>query len=792
MKIDQNTVFWVFVLLQPVGILVYWLTSQRHPHLRGPGWWALGCILAMLGFGGIVLESTGWPSPLITTVSNTLIVGATMSLWAGLRVFFGRQVSLPLFLALVFGAGVLHSLFLLVWPSDNVRSIIVSFFNGGGTLLGLYEVLQQRKTSMRKEINLLGFLLFIDAALHATRIVGIMVVGESAGYEDSPIEGVFMLTFLISGISRLVIFIALISGRLEDEREAASAQMRASEMRFRKLLEVVPVSVQGYGADGVAHYWNKASEQIYGYSAGEAIGQNLLDLIVPAGTHCSLRDDMSQIFLTGQVSPSEEVVRQHKDGSRVAVISNHAFVSVPGRPPEVFCVDTDISDRIKAEEEIHNLAYYDPLTGLPNRRLLFDRLGELLRSAHGGGHHALICIDLDNFKTLNDNLGHHVGDLLLKQVGGRLVECVEAEGMVARLGGDEFLLLLTHLGSQRGAAASQAEAQCRKILEVLNRAYQLGSYEYLSTPSLGVTLFTDHDNVIEDLLKRADLAMYEAKAAGRNTMRFFDPRMEAMVAERAALEAGLREALHKEQFVIYYQDQVDGDGCLTGVEALLRWRHPERGIVGPMQFISLAEDTGLIHSLGRWVLDQACLQLHTWAAEADFAHLTVAVNVSARQFHHPDFVEQVLAAIEGAGARAELLKLELTESLLLEDVADVIAKMTALKAHGVTFSLDDFGTGYSSLSYLKRLPLDQLKIDRSFVHDVMTNLNDATIVRTIVALGHSLGLEVIAEGVETEEQRKFLAGIGCYAYQGYRFSRPMPVEEFNRIAERGLVLRRQA
>ncbi|HEX7644742.1 MAG TPA: EAL domain-containing protein [Burkholderiaceae bacterium] len=793
MKIDQNTVFWVFVLLQPVGILVYWATSQRHPHLRGPGWWALGCLLAMLGFCGILLQGAGRPPLITVTLSNTLIVGATMCLWSGLRAFFGREVSRPLLLAVVLAAGALHAAFLFEWQSSDLRAIVVSAFNGGGTLLGLHEVLKQRKTSLRMETRLLGGLLLVDGALHMARIAGLLLAGQFAGNGNGWIEGVFMLTFLITGIGRLVIFIALISGRLEDEREAASAQMRASEMRFRKLLEVVPVSVQGYGADGVTRYWNKASERIYGYSAEEAIGQNLLDLIVPAGTHCSLRDDMSKIFLTGQVSPPEDAVRQHKDGSRVAVISNHAFVSVPGRPPELFCVDTDISERIKAEEEIHSLAYYDPLTGLPNRRLLFDRLERLIRSGqHAGQHHALICIDLDNFKTLNDNLGHHVGDMLLQQVGGRLAECIESEDVVARLGGDEFLVLLTRLGLQRATAASKAEAQCRKILESLNRNYRLGSYEYLSTPSLGVTLFADHGGTIEDLLKRADLAMYEAKAAGRNTLRFFDPRMEAMVTERAALEAGLREALQKEQFVIYYQDQVDGEGCLTGVEALLRWQHPERGVVGPMQFIGLAEDTGLIHALGRWVLDKACLQLRDWADEPDMAELTIAVNVSARQFHHPDFVEQVLTALAEAGARPELLKLELTESLLLEDVADVIAKMTALKAHGVRFSLDDFGTGYSSLSYLKRLPLDQLKIDRSFVHDVTTNQNDATIVRTIVALGRSLGLEVIAEGVETEEQRKFLAGLGCYAYQGYRFSRPMPVQEFNRIAERGLQLRRRA
>ncbi|HEY8025514.1 MAG TPA: EAL domain-containing protein [Burkholderiaceae bacterium] len=794
MKIDQFTIFWIFVLLQPVGILVYGLTARRHPHLKAPRWWALGCLLAMTGFTGVVLQASGLSSMVVVNLSNTLIIGATLCLWAGLRTFYGRTVSPPLLIAAALAGGVLHGLFAFVWPSLEIRSVIVSAFNGGGTLLALYEVLKQRKTSMRMESNLLGGLLCVDGTLHMARILGIVLVNHSGAYGSSSLEGIFMLTFLITGIGRLVIFVALISGRLQDEREAADAQLRASEMRFRKLLEVVPVSVQGYGADGVARYWNKASEQIYGYSAAEAIGQNLLDLIIPPGTRSSLRDEMCDIFLTGRVEPSEEVIRLHKDGKKLAVISSHAFVSVPDRPPELFCIDTDISERIEAENEIHKLAFFDPLTGLPNRRRLFDRLGEILHTGHyQGQHHALVCIDLDNFKTLNDNLGHHVGDQLLQQVGQRLCGAIDGpEDMVARLGGDEFLVLLTGLGTRRAHAVAKAEIMSRKLLDALNQTYRLGSYEHHSTPSLGVTLFFDHNGSIEDLLKRADLAMYEAKAAGRNAVRFFDPRMEAMVVERAALEAGLREALQKNQFLVYYQDQVDGDACLRGVEALLRWAHPERGMIAPMQFIPLAEDTGLIHPLGRWVLDRACLQLRQWADDPDMAHLTIAVNVSARQFHHREFVEQVLAALRDAGAQPHLLKLELTESLLLEDVADVIAKMTELKSFGVTFALDDFGTGYSSLSYLKRLPLDQLKIDRSFVKDVTTNQNDATIARTIVALGHSLGLEVIAEGVETEEQRKFLASIGCYAYQGFRFSKPMPIEEFNQIAERGMLLRKRA
>ncbi len=445
----------------------------------------------------------------------------------------------------------------------------------------------------------------------------------------------------------------------------------------------------------------------------------------------------------------------------------------------------EVAERKMADDEIRNLAYHDALTRLPNRRLLFDRLQHAIAaSSRSGRYCALLFIDLDNFKTLNDTLGHDAGDLLLQEVSRRLATCLREGDTAARLGGDEFVVLLENLSENAQEAATQAETTGEKIHGALNQTYQLANHEYNGTPSIGVTLFTDHQDTVDELVKRADLAMYHAKSAGRNALRFFDPQMQAVITTRATLEAGLREALLKQQFLLYYQAQVDSQGHVTGAEALLRWQHPQGELVSPMEFIPLAEDTGLILLLGRWVLETACAQLALWAACPELAHLMVAVNVSAREFHHKDFVDQVKSVLVTSGARPQRLKLELTESLLLHDVEDTIVKMTALRAEGVSFSLDDFGTGYSSLSYLKRLPLDQVKIDRSFVRDVLTDAYDSAIARSVIDLGRNLGLGVIAEGVESGAQRDFVAANGCQNYQGYLFSRPLPLHEFEKFVRR--------
>jgi diguanylate cyclase (GGDEF)-like protein len=447
--------------------------------------------------------------------------------------------------------------------------------------------------------------------------------------------------------------------------------------------------------------------------------------------------------------------------------------------PAHLAVTRDVSERKAAEHKINLLAFYDQLTGLPNRTLLHDRLKQsITTSSRSGMFGALLFIDLDHFKTLNDTKGHDIGDLQLKQVATRLSNCVCEGDTVARVGGDEFVVILAGLGESEIEAATDTEVVATKILAALNQPYLLGDLSHSSSASIGATLFRGTSASIDDLMKQADMAMYRAKDAGRNAARFFDPSMETVVVKRVAMEKDLRLAVEGKQFVLHYQAQVEGAGGVTGAEVLVRWHHPQQGMVSPADFIPLAEETGVILALGHWVLETACSQLKKWARVPSMEHLTLAVNVSALQFAQDDFVEQVMAIVQRTGANPMSVKLELTESLLVGNVVEIIEKMELLKASGISFSLDDFGTGYSSLAYLSRLPLDQLKIDKSFVNDVLTNPDDAAIARTIIALAHSLRLGVIAEGVETDAQREFLASAGCHAYQGYYFGRPLPLKDF--------------
>ena len=528
---------------------------------------------------------------------------------------------------------------------------------------------------------------------------------------------------------------------------------------------------------------NRAFTEMTGYTEQEAVGQN--PRMLSSGHHDAAfyASLFSSLELSG--SWSGEIWNRRKSGEVFPQwVTITAVKDAFGSTTHYVATSTDISSRKAAENEIRNLAFFDPLTGLPNRRLLMDRL-EMTMAAGSRTRRkgALIFVDLDNFKTLNDTLGHVSGDILLEQVARRLATCIREGDTVARLGGDEFVVMLKDLSESDLEAATQAETVGEKILVTLSQNYSLGNHAHHSTASVGITLFGGE--VVESMdepLKRADLAMYQAKAAGRNTLRFFDPRMQAMVMARAAWESDLRGALEQDQFALYYQIQDEGEhGALVGVEALVRWNHPQRGLVSPADFIALAEETGLILPLGQWVLETACIQITRWAARPETARLSIAVNVSALQFHQDGFVEQVVATLQRTGANSRRLKLELTESLLVSNVEATIEKMNALKAVGVGFSLDDFGTGYSSLSYLKRLPLDQLKIDQSFVRDILLDANDAAIAKMVIVLADSLGLAVIAEGVETQAQRKFLADMGCHACQGYLFGRPLPLDEVEKF-----------
>jgi len=436
----------------------------------------------------------------------------------------------------------------------------------------------------------------------------------------------------------------------------------------------------------------------------------------------------------------------------------------------------------KAADEINNLAFYDSLTQVPNRRLLFDRLNHALASsARSGERGALLFIDLDKFKTLNDTLGHDMGDLLLQQVAARLTAIVREGDTVARLGGDEFVVLLEDLSEQDLEAASQTKDVAEKILLSLSQPYQLGTHRHHSTASIGATLFEGHKQGLEDLLKQADVAMYQSKSEGRNTLWFFDPKMQEYIAKRADMANELRMAIELNQLKLYYQVQVDFSGQALGAEVLIRWIHPERGMISPFNFIPLAEDTGLILPIGQLVLDTACAQLKAWQQNPLTKDLTLSVNVSTKQFYQVDFVEQVLATIARHNINPSYIKLELTESILAHNINDLITKMNALSTLGIRFSLDDFGTGYSSLQYLKKLPLEQLKLDQSFVRDIASDNTDKVIVRTIITMACSLNVIVIAEGVETEEQRQYLFDNGCKHYQGSLFGMPVPIDEFEAL-----------
>jgi|GEM_PF-1914656 len=433
--------------------------------------------------------------------------------------------------------------------------------------------------------------------------------------------------------------------------------------------------------------------------------------------------------------------------------------------------------------ELEVLAGQDALTLLPNRRELMERLKMALGlSARNGRCGALLLIDLDHFKNINDTRGHIAGDLLLKEVAQRLLASVREGDTVARFGGDEFMVMLENLGSDLISAARQAEVVSAKILQSIRQQYILATSELgHSTASIGVALFSPGENSTEELIKQADVAMYQAKDAGRNTAQFYDAKMQARLVDRAAMEEDLRQALALGQFVLHYQSQVDSAGQLLGAEVLLRWLHPQRGLIAPGLFIPLAEEAGLIAAIGSWVLETTCLQLASWAMQPTMSGLTLSVNVSSHQFRQADFVDQVSRILLHTGADPMRLRLELTESIMVRDVGDVVAKMNALRGQGVSFSLDDFGTGYSSLAYLKRMPIDQLKIDQGFVRDILTDHNDAAIAKMVVALADSMGLSVIAEGVETREQRDFLAALGCHEYQGYLFGRPVPVKDFEAV-----------
>lgn len=564
-------------------------------------------------------------------------------------------------------------------------------------------------------------------------------------------------------------------------RKQAELNLRVAAIAFES-----QESMMITDSSGVVQHVNKAFTESTGYTLEEIAGNT--PSLLKSGRHDAdfYRAMWETIKQSGKWEG--EIWDRRKNGEIYPKwLTISAVKGADGNVTNYVGSHIDITERKAAEEKIRHLAFYDPLTSLPNRQLLLDRLQQSLAAGiRSGLNGALLFIDLDNFKSLNDTLGHVMGDMLLQQVAQRLTSCVREGDTVARLGGDEFVVMLEDLSEHFIDAAKQAEAVGEKILASLGQHYQLGTNEFHSTASIGATLISGDGLATEELLKQADIAMYQAKKAGRNTLRFFDPQMQDAINSRVALESEMHKALEHQQFQLYFQIQVKGvqaDGMHRplGAEALIRWNHPVRGVISPLQFIPLAEENGLILPIGHWVLDTACAQLKEWQKRVQTRDLILAVNVSARQFHQPDFVAQVRSVVDRHSINPKLLKLELTESLLLGNINDTVVTMNGLNKIGVRLSLDDFGTGYSSLQYLKLLPLNQIKIDQSFVRDIATDQNDAAIVQTIIAMAESMGLDVIAEGVETRAQHEFLELRGCRAFQGYLFGKPVPIDEFERF-----------
>ncbi|MGC2167044.1 MAG: EAL domain-containing protein [Gallionella sp.] len=574
---------------------------------------------------------------------------------------------------------------------------------------------------------------------------------------------------------------------LEEQVAVRTAELQQSEQRSKKALQELQLQklaldehaiVSTTDIAGTITYVNKRFCEISQYDAEELIGKN--HRMVNSGLHPKeFFMEMYQVIGRGEVWHNE-VCNRAKDGSLYWLdMTVVPFKDETGKPYQYISIRTDITKRKESEQAIQHLAYYDPLTSLPNRRMLMDRLQHAVSSSKRNNEHgAILFIDLDNFKLLNDTKGHSIGDQLLVEVATRLKSCVREQDTVARLGGDEFVLLLERLGTEHGTAAGHAERVAEKILQDLNLPYMLDDYEYHGSPSIGITLFCDSTIDVDDLIKHADSAMYQAKSAGRNSVRFYDPGTQKIMEELSVLELALHSALEKQQFLLHYQVQVDEVGRPIGAEALLRWTHPELGNVPPAQFIPVAEETGLIVKIGYWALQTACAQIRQWEGDPLTRDLVLAVNVSVRQFRGAGFVNQVKEILESSNINPTRLKLEITESMVMENAKTTIATMMQLKLLGIKFAMDDFGTGYSSLSNIKRLPLDQLKIDQSFVRDVMIDPNDQAIARTIIAMAKSMNLNIIAEGVETDEQRQFLKINGCTNYQGYLFGRPLSADQF--------------
>lgn len=557
-------------------------------------------------------------------------------------------------------------------------------------------------------------------------------------------------------------------------KEAINALAQRQKLHF----DNTPLAVIEWDNAFNVTSWNASASKMFGYSPEEALGQHI-NFIIPPSQQNSSSTSIYQV-LSGSGGHHVRNQNIRKDGKIIyCEWFNTTLRDASGNVVGIASLVQDETAYKKAQDEIERLAYYDTLTNLPNRRLLVDRLNQSLKASKRlKSCVGVMFMDLDNFKTLNDTKGHAIGDLLLQKVAKRLQLAVRSHDTVARIGGDEFVIILDNLGKDIETAKLAIRLVGEKLLKEINRPFTLQDYEHYCTPSIGIYTYSGESVGADEVLKRADAAMYQIKQSGRNNIKFYDNSMQPVLDLISNLKNDLNFALTHSQLEIHYQMQVGMNQKVIGAEALLRWNHPELGSISPTKFIPLAEETGLIIPIGTWVLQQACHQLHQWSKTTKTSHLRLSVNVSALQFAQADFVTQVENALRISHCNPRQLMLELTESLVLRNINEVVEKMNALKNIGVMLSLDDFGMGYSSLSVLKQLPLDELKIDQSFVADAVESPDSALIIQTIISMGGNLGFDVIAEGVANQAQENLLRKAGCRMYQGFLFGKPSNIGTF--------------
>ncbi len=598
-------------------------------------------------------------------------------------------------------------------------------------------------------------------------------------------EGMFSLwTFMVT----LVVTMLLIS-TLQSGRNAAERISRENEKKLRSVVDGALDAILTIDDTGRLVEFNPAAEHMFGYQKDQVLGQVISEIIIPPRLRKAHEEGHQKYVLTRQkhiFNQRIELIAMRSDGSEFPVELTLTALNEDGLSLVTGFI-RDISEQKKARQEIENFAYYDVLTGLPNRRLLVDRFQHaILLSQRANTYCALMFIDLDNFKTLNDSKGHEIGDQLLMEVAKRIQLTLRAGDTVARLSGDEFIVILESLSSNVSQAYQQASEVAQKLLEKLNTGYHLGLFEFNTSASLGVTLFKDDQfNSFDIHLRHADAAMYQAKSAGRNTYRFYDESMQEGLDKRFALESALSSAIKNNELHLNFQSIVDVDQNVIGAEVLLRWRHHQLGDIHPAEFIPIAENNNEIIKIGYWVLRQACEQLKAWETHSLLGRIRLSVNISAKQFLYINFVKELREIITATDIDPDLLKLELTETAVIDNIDDVISKMKVLKKMGIRVSLDDFGIGHSSLIYLKKLPVTQIKIDQSFVHDVLTDTNDAAIIKMVLAVGKTIHCDIVAEGVEQLEQFELLKKFGCHYFQGFYFSKPLSAANFEQLVVHG-------